>query len=305
MTITLTKIRDLTLSAAADKGRPAHMSAASGLVCLQSYIYVVADDELHLGVFRAEGSEPGHLVRLFEGELPNAKSDRKRQKPDLEALVLLPAHEGYPHGALLAFSSGSTPARRSGALLRLDSRGAVDGPPRAVDLAPLLAPLDDAFSALNIEGAVVCGDELRLLQRGNRKHAGNAIIHFPLAAVLGQLGPGRTGTVRPSAINVVDLGRVDGIPLGFTDAAALPGGAIVFTAVAEDTGDPYDDGPCAGAAIGIADQDGRVRSLYPLDQPHKIEGVSARMDGDVVRLLLVTDADDAAVPAGLFSATIK
>ena len=90
----------------------------------------------------------------------------------------------------------------------------------------------------------------------------------------------------------------------FTDAAAFPDGGVVFTAIAEDTDDAYNDGRCVGAAIGIADNAGRLRCLYRLDQPHKVEGVDARVDGDVIRLLLVTDADDAAVPAGLFSTTI-
>jgi Family of unknown function (DUF6910) len=78
-----------------------------------------------------------------------------------------------------------------------------------------------------------------------------------------------------------------------------------FTAVAEDTDDPYDDGCCAGAAVGIAEADGRLCCLHRLDRPYKVEGVDARMDGDEIRLLLVTDADDPAVPAGLFAATIE
>jgi Family of unknown function (DUF6929) len=114
--ITLTKVRQLDLSATTS-GRPLHLSAASGLACLNSFNYVVADDELHLGVFRANSSEPGHLIRLFEGELPACKADRKKQKADFEALTLLPSYGDYPFGALLAFGSGSRPNRRLGALL--------------------------------------------------------------------------------------------------------------------------------------------------------------------------------------------
>ena len=50
--ITLTKIRELDLSAATSAGRPLHLSAASGLVCLNSFIYVVADDGF-ISVFSA------------------------------------------------------------------------------------------------------------------------------------------------------------------------------------------------------------------------------------------------------------
>jgi hypothetical protein len=58
-----------------------------------------------LGVFPATGSEPGRLIRLFDGELPDSKVDRKRQKPDLEALTLLPPGGNHPHGALLALDT--------------------------------------------------------------------------------------------------------------------------------------------------------------------------------------------------------
>jgi hypothetical protein len=109
----------------------------------------------------------------------------------------------------------------------------------------------------------------------------------------------------PIEINRFGLGQIDGIPFCFTDAAALPDGDMVFTAVAEGTHDAYDDGPCAGAAIGMVDNHGRLRWLRRLDRPYKVEGVDARVDGDVIRLLLVTDADDADIPAGLFSATTE
>lgn len=300
--ITLTKVCELNLSAAPAAGRPLHLSAASGLVCVHSFNYVVADDELHLGVFRTTSSEPGHLIRLFDGELPAPKSDRKKQKPDFEALTKLPAYGDYPHGALLALGSGSRRNRRMGALLQLDAQGAVRGSPRVVDLSPILASLDDKFPALNIEGAVVSGDELRLFQRGNKRRSENAIIRFQLSALLDVLSSEQTGAIKPSAINTFDLGQIDGIPFCFTDAAALPDGTMVFTAVAEDTDDNYNDGPCAGAAVGIVDDE--LRSVHKLDRPYKVEGVDARVAGDAVRLLLVTDADDAETPAGLFSATI-
>lgn len=299
--ITLTKVRQLDLSATTS-GRPLHLSAASGLVCLNSFNYVVADDELHLGVFRANSSEPGHLIRLFEGELPACKADRKKQKADFEALTLLPSYGDYPYGALLAFGSGSRPNRRLGALLGLDAQGAVRGSPQVVDCSPILASLDGEFPALNIEGAVVSGAELRLFQRGNQRHSENAIIRFQLSTFLDALSSEQTAAITPLAINTFDLGQIEGIPICFTDAAALPDGTMVFTAVAEDTDDNYNDGACAGAAVGIVDNE--LQCLYPLERPYKVEGVNARVEGDVIRLLLVTDADDFEIPATLFSATI-
>lgn len=296
----LTKLRTLDLVATGDA--PPHLSAASGLACPGGFLYVVADDELHLGVFPAVGAAPGHLLRLFEGELPTAKAARKRHKPDLEAIAPLPPFGDCPHGALLALGSGSERNRRRGALLRLDAHGAVVGTPRIFDAARMFEGLDRHFPALNIEGAVAVGGELRLLQRANKRHPRNAIVRYPLAPALDALQNG--AAIEPSGIDAIDLGAIDGVPLSLTDGAGLPDGRMVFTAVAEDTEDSYNDGACLGAAIGIAARDGTVTFLDRIDGRHKIEGVSTRIDGTIVRLLLVSDADDPAIPATLFSATI-
>ena len=303
--ITLTKIRELDLLDTGDAEAPRHVSAASGLARAGSSIYVVADDELHLGVFAAAGNAPGRLLRLFDGELPAEKAARKKQKPDLEAITPLPPFGDCPNGALLALGSGSKRNRCRGALLRLDADGAIDGAPRIVDVSPLFEELDRHIRALNIEGAVAIGDELRLLQRANKKHPQNAIVRYSLPAILAALTQGTTlGAIAPAAIDPVDLGEIDGVPLSFTDGAGLPDGSIVFTAVAEDTEDTYNDGACLGAAIGVATRDGTVRLFERLDECHKVEGVAARVDNDVISLLLVTDADDPAIPAVLFSATL-
>ena len=118
------------------------------------------------------------------------------------------------------------------------------------------------------------------------------------------LKAGQSKLIKPIAIDRVDLGNIDSIPYGFTDAAALPDGETVFIAVAEDTENAYDDGPCMGAVTGILDSEGRVRRQIALDRPCKVEGVDARLEGGTIKLLLVTDADDPGIPAKLFSATM-
>jgi hypothetical protein len=302
--ISLTKIRELNFPEPTAGGHPRHLSAASGLVCINSLLYVIADDELFLGVFEALGSEPGQLIQLFSGTLPAAKAERKKQKPDLEALSLLPAHHNYPFGALLALGSGSRANRRMGAILEIDVRGAVRKTARVVDLSAILASLDNEFPQVNIEGAVVSGDEIMLFQRGNRRHPENALIGFQLSGFLGAINSGYSRKISPSRIAKIHLGEIDGIPLCFTDATPLPDGSIVFTAVAEDTDDSYHDGTCAGAAVGVLDKSGS-HTVHRLDRPHKIEGVHAAVDGDLIRLLLVTDPDNADIPSELFSACLR
>lgn len=302
--ISLHRIRDLDLVAPTSLGRPAFLSAASGLVCIRDFIYVVADDELDLGVFRASTREPGRLIPIFAGTLPLDAAERKKQKPDFEALLHLPAFANHMQGALLALGSGSKRNRRMGALLDLDSNGAVHGAPHIVDLSPILAPLNEQFVALNIEGAIIAGDELHLLQRGNKRDAASAIIRFSLSDFFEALR-GKRASLVPLSVSAINLGEIDGVPLSFTDAAALPNGGMVFSAVAEDTDNSYDDGPCVGAAVGIIDGTGRLRRVEQLNHPHKIEGIAARIDGDAIHLLLVSDADDARTKASLFSATIR
>jgi hypothetical protein len=302
--ITLTKIRELDLAPGPGRARM-YLTAASGLVCAGPFLYVVADDELELGVFHIDEAAPGRLVRLFEGELPPANPDRKKQKPDLETLTLLPPFANFPNGALVALGSGSKRHRRRSAVFGLDAQGGVRDSARVVDLSAIFDCLDRYFPSLNIEGAVVVATELRLFQRGNKRNSENAIIRLPLPPFLDALNEGPASGIEPLAITKIDLGRYGAIPFSFTDAAALPNGEVVFTAVAEDTDDTYADGPCTAAAIGIVDSDGSLRRFLPLDVPLKVEGVDARVEDDLIRLLLVTDADDPAIPAILYSATME
>ena len=277
------------------------LSAASGLVRIGNRLYVVADDENHLGVFDADARSTGRLIRLFDGDLPESKKKRKAEKDDLESLLRLPATAAWPGGALLAFGSGSRPNRYAGALLPLDGRGEAHGPARVVDLSPLYADAASRLEALNIEGAFIVGDALLLLQRGSMRNT-SAVIRFPLDRVMAWLG-GAPAALQPGAIVECDLGKVDGVPLSFTDGCALPDGSWLFSAVAEETDSSYDDGACAGAALGIARVDGTLQELRRIEPTRKIEGIDARVAGGRITIDMVTDADDPAIPAELGETT--
>jgi hypothetical protein len=300
--IALTRIRRLDLAIPTAPGRQRHLSAASGLICVQSTAYVIADDELHLGVFSTDIAEPGTLIRLFDGALPDITKQRKKAKPDLEAIALLPADNGHPHGALLVLGSGSSPQRHRGVILSCDGSGAVRGAPGILDLSPIYAALESEFETLNIEGAVVLADDICLLQRGNKGSGRNAVIRFALHDFLHALRAGGP-RLHPAGIDNFDLGEIDGVPLTFTDGAALPDGRMAFTAAAEDTDNPYDDGRCLGSAIGIIAA-GALQGLEQVDRICKLEGVHAQIADHTARLLLVSDADDMDVPAELFETSI-
>lgn len=288
------------------RGQP-HLSAASGLVQVKNRFYVVADDELHLGVFdatRLGGSDPqrmppGELVRLFEGELPRGKKQRKLAKPDLESLTLLPPLSGCPFGALLALGSGSLPTREAGVLMALDAAGALSGRMAQVDLSALYASLRSQFADLNIEGAFFSSGELRLLQRGNQGDARSACISLDWNQVAPWLAGQQPLPPSAKSVQLISLGDIDGVQLSLTDGAALQHGAWAFCAVAENTQDSFNDGPCAGSVVGVVEPDGTVRLMHRLSGNPKVEGVSAQAVGDELVLSLVTDADDPATASQL------
>jgi hypothetical protein len=273
-------------------------------VRVKSTFYVVADDELQLGAFPIANSAPGTLIRMLPGDLPDDPGDRKKMKPDFEALTLLPAHAKYPHGALLALGSGSRKRRRYGVLLPIAERGAL-GTPTVIDASPLYEMLQSDIDELNIEGAAIVGDRFVLLHRGNKLRSPNSTISFPLDVVLNSIARDSMLDKFPIvAIEHYDIGDIDGAPLSFTDSAALPDGRIVFSAVAELTSDSYLDGPCAGAAVGVLDSTGKLQRLERLKQPFKIEGIHAEPVGGTLNVWLVTDADDSAIPALLLTGSL-
>lgn len=286
-------------------GRPSYISAASGLVSVGDYLYVVADDEHHLGVFSRSNDSAGQLLSIVDGDLPLEAKARKKQKPDHETLVRVPACDEFPAGALLALGSGSKKSRDIAVVLPLDAAGAIVGEPRRFDFSALYTSLREQLDGLNIEGAFFDGDDFCLLQRGNSENSINAIIAFDGRELLAGFSGDRIGAIKPLSIVPVDLGAIEGVALCFTDGVALPGGDVLFSAVAEATDDAYLDGACMGTAIGICGRDGEMRMLRTIGSHYKIEGIDAVVAGTAIELLMVTDADDIAVPAVLLAARIE
>jgi len=260
---------------------------------------VVADDELHLGLFEeaVDSTTPaacGTLLRLLEGALPEDKGARKKAKPDLECLALLPPLPGCPAGALLALGSGSTPRRNTAVLLALDVQGAPNGRMASVDLTPLYTPLRKQFDDLNIEGALVVSGELLLLQRGNQGDSPNACIRYEWSRIAPWLAGVQPLPPPVKHVHVMALGDINGAPLGLTDAAALEGGAWMYCAVAERTANSVADGPCVGSVIGVVGANGLLGAVYALQGAPKVEGIAVQADGDDWLVTLVTDPDDPA-----------
>ena len=278
-----------------------HLAAASGLVKVGQWFWVVADDENHVGRF---SDSHGERVRVFAGELSQNTAERKAQKPDLEALVYLDKRQsGLKDDALLAIASGSRPTRYRGAIIPVTPNGDTCGEITTIDLSLVYAHLASTLTELNIEGAAIVGTTLKLAQRGPP----SAIIDLDLAQVAQALRHQRP--IPKSAvmsIKPLTLDALDGTPLSVTDIAALADGRLVFTAAAEATSNAYDDGVVKGSVIGIIGKDGRATNVTRVTPITKLEGVCVLADGRArLELALVCDPDDPTRPATLYRTTLE
>lgn len=268
-----------------------HFSSASGIVAIGSGAWVVGDDLSRIATFDALGA-PGRLASALQ---PASK------KPDLEAITDVGALPALPNGFIFAVPSGSTNERRRAVAWVKDAAGH-PGAPRVIDLAPLHARLAAAINGnLNIEGMAfrtgAHGPELLLFQRAQRPGDPSAVFLLDAAAVARQIAS--RGSVDGDVlrqVHAVDLGELDGMPLGFADARALPDGSIAFLASAE-RGSSTSDGAILGSAIGLLDASFGVRALRMLDGPaRKTEGLELASAFDARagarEFIVVTDPDD-------------
>jgi hypothetical protein len=290
--------------------------AGSALVALRDgRLAVIQDDACFLAVIDpASGSAvdvpfPGEVPRQFDDTRGN-----KKQKLDLEAAFLT-----LDDNLLVALGSGSSPLRER--VVLVDDPG---GPqPRiAITHAPdLYAQLraDHSFSGseLNVEGAVVVGEDLLLFQRGNGAPAAagglslapvDATARVALTSLLAYLrGHGPLPPLRD--VIAWDLGSVSGKRLTFTDGA-VHGAGLAFLACAEDSPDATRDGPVSAVMIGRLDEAGRVAELGPiLDERgelllDKAEGL-AFDPNDPASAFVVTDRDDPAAPSELLAIRLR
>ncbi|SED16986.1 DUF6929 family protein [Pseudomonas anguilliseptica] len=260
------------------------LSAASALVCQGQDLWVLADDALVLQRYNLSGDWQAELT-LLPGELPEDAKQRKRLKPDFEALLSLPGD------CLLALGSGSTERRCRGCLVEADTV-------RVIDLSPLYQALAGHFQDLNIEGGVIYRGQLLLAQRGNGRGRENALVLLELAQVLRDLQDGQLSAAALQRIAPLQLPELDGVPLSLTDLSVAPSGALFFTATAEATDSSYLDGACVGSVLGRLDAQLAIVELSRLTPVVKIEGLAFQADG---RPLLVADADDPTIASPLFT----
>ncbi|MCC6241236.1 MAG: hypothetical protein IT353_00250 [Gemmatimonadaceae bacterium] len=288
--------------------RPAHVRAASGLTWIHGQLGLVQDDANFVAIVDPDRMH-ARSIALPRGDDGLRQFDdargNKKHKSDFESCTTI--IEGAAQ-TLLAFGSGSKRNRRTVLLVE----GCQTSAPtvRMIAAKSLYKRLEAerrfAGSDLNIEGAVVRDAAVCLITRGNGKAKNgdvprNAICRMPLDALREYLeNPENVDPPRPFGVDVFDLGELNGLPLGFTDAAVC-NDSLLFSAAAEASPDAQTDGAVSGSAIGVIDAGGRAR-FTPLRDPsgapvlEKVEGL-VMWPHDHMRAWAVVDADDAQRPS--------
>lgn len=297
MTRTVKAFEDPALAARVVSTRPLPgVRAGSGLAWLGERLAIIQDDAPVIALVDPRSGAIEHR------SLPAGGWD-KASKLDLEACIA----DGE---RLVAFGSGSTPARERVVIADPDDIRVVDA---KGFYAVLRSAADFAGSELNVEGAVLRGDRLLFLQRGNGaprdgRTPVDATCAIDWPALRAHLdGPVSLPAPPPRDVVRYELGALGGVRLTFTDGASSQG-RVVFLAVAEDCPDTYLDGPVVGAVLGVIDWDGAARWTRLADAQgrpfaEKAEGLAMGSSGG--RAWIVLDRDDPGVPAVLCEVTLE
>lgn len=253
--------------------RPAFVRAASGLALLGDELVIVQDDASFLAFVRPGEAARALMLpagpggrRRFEDELQN-----KKHKLDLESIVVLANQDRL---RLLAFGSGSLPIREC----ILSYTPGLDAKPSIVQASSLYSALRQSLAlcsdSMNLEGAAVMGDKLRLFQRGNGASRGfPASVDLDLKELLLWLDS-QGEPPRPGGVRLYNLGRQHGVAYGFSDACTIDDKMLGFLACAEASPNPVDDGDILGSQIGILSGDsGRWTEL--VDESGKAAAIKA------------------------------
>lgn len=290
--------------------RPLHVRSGSSLTWVGARLGLVQDDANFIALVDPR-SGLARSITLPAGEEGARHFDdirgNKKYKLDLESCCTIEQSGGT---MLLALGSGSRKRRRR--MVTVQAINARTPRVSLIDAERLYVALEEveefAGSDMNIEGALVVQQALRLFSRGNGEAKKgrvpvNATCELALADLLTFLtAPAEAPIPKPTAVTRYELGTLDGLLLGFTDAA-LVGGVMLYTAAAEASQDASTDGEVSGSVIGVLPKHGDLRYALLTDADgsrctDKVEGIVG-LPGVNDRVYVVIDADDPARPSML------
>jgi hypothetical protein len=303
--------------------RPAHVRAASSLTWVGDRVALVQDDVNFVALV-----DP--VTGLADAiTLPSGKDDlrqfdvgrgNKKFKLDLEAMTRVPGASGT---TLLAFGSGSKKRRENVLMLRFAGRGArlTPGEPSLVALPDLYAALRAASafagSDMNVEGALYLDGMIRLFGRGNGEasdelHPVDATCDLDWRLLQAHIAsPGERPLPEIKRITQYDLGDIDGVAFGFTDAISVGRTVVMYSAAAEASPDASEDGEVGGSALGVIPNDRRLAARWAPVVDERGKHFAGKVEGlvlhprDRTRALVVIDVDDHTRPSELCEVELR
>ncbi len=297
--IPVTTMQKLSLDKALETGRPSYIYAASGIVEHQNKFFMISDDEL--SIFQLKESDKNLTpFTLSKQQLSAIPKIRKKFKPDFEALVTLNEKQWPPNGALVVWPSGSSHQRMIAVIIPFTKTGDL-APPLPVDISGLTEILSQSVRDLNIEGLMIDGSKILLIQRGNSAKNKSGIFEVDLAPWIEGLKTNKWKVT--ASFKKIKLGKLAGITLTLSDLIATPYG-LIGLAAAEDSKTTVSDGHVEGTVL-LKVKDNKATILGKFAPKKKFEGLVARPVKDGLDLFLVDDGDSAEVPSYLYRAHVS
>ena len=265
------------------------VSSGSGLVLHKGTAFIISDN--------VDGLFSIDTATLQETFYPFSDNGLrvvqvKNAKRDFENATLAKL---YGEEQLIAFGSGSVAISRENILLVSLEKPLKH---KIIEAAPFYAHLQTTLSIspqqMNIEGCFVAGDSLYLLNRGT-----NAFIAMKMQE-FEEMVSTRFAILPNLSQRHYKLPLLQKYQSGFSGACAADQGHFLFTASVEKTDNWFDDGEIAGSFIGLANLQGNIVALQPLNGNNgkimleKIESIELLSHtGNSYRVLAISDNDNA------------
>lgn len=263
------------------------LSSGSGLVFSSAKNFVLSDNVN--GFFMLDTSRLTHQFIGFDTAPSHIQTKDVKEDFENATELTLGGKE-----CIIAFGSGSIEKTREKILMI-----PVDSP-----LQFKLLPASNFYQAakqtlgiettqMNIEACFADKDSIYLLNRGTNQSISIRIPDFEKAINSG------FGVAPAMNKQQFKLPVVDGFNASFSGACFYQPGVFIFSATVEKTTNWVDDGAVGGSFIGIAEVNGRIRQVLPLqDKNHqavleKIESVEwFKKKGDNSIIYAISDNDN-------------
>lgn len=271
------------------------LPSGSGLAISGATIWVAGDDSPYL--FQLSSTYQVVEKQLMLPHFSGTDRIPKSSKPDFESMV---EASWQGRSSLLIFGSGSKTPERDSLLVVPLAQPAQAQRFSLTQLYEAICQKEGIGRAdLNIEGAVLSGETLWLLNRGR-----NTVITMPLPHFIETILENKPAARLQLSIHPFTLPQIRGKQARFSGACNVPGTKqVLLTATVEDTENWIDDGEILGSFVGLLDGNSLAQGV-PLQHwlvsnaageaaREKLESIDVvEQSGKMLKLLAITDNDD-------------